>query len=107
MNYRHYVEKVLKEHLLTPSYQYLSQTIAINKTEDKKWRLKDLYNTNKDKLSQAEIHYFKRSFGNFYWHPIFYGMRKVHKSPITLRPVMRCINSFITFFSTWLDFRVK
>jgi hypothetical protein len=36
MNYRHYVEKVLKEHLLTPSYQYLSQTIAINKTEDKK-----------------------------------------------------------------------
>jgi len=107
MNYHHYVEQVLREHLLTPNYQHLSQTLAHNKIEDTKQKLKDLYRNNKNNLIQAEINYFKRSFGNFHRTPVFYGMPKVHKSPMTLRPVVSCINSFVSIFSTWLDFRMK
>jgi hypothetical protein len=107
MNYHHYIEQVLREHLLTPNYQHLSQTLAHNKIEDTKQKLKDLYRKNKNNLIQAEINYFKRSFGNFHQTPVFYGMPKVHKSPITLRPVVSCINSFVSIFSTWLDFRMK
>jgi hypothetical protein len=81
MNYHHYVEKVLREHRLTPNYQHLSQTIAHNKIEDTKQKLKDLYSKNKNNLIQAEVNYFKRSFGNFHPTPIFYGTPKVHKSP--------------------------
>jgi len=61
MNYCHYVEQVLKEHLLTPNYQYLSKTTASNRIEDTKQKLRDIYNTNKNKISQAEVNFFKRS----------------------------------------------
>jgi len=34
-------------------------------------------------------------------------MPKVHKTPLKLRPVVSCINSFNSIFSTWLDFKMK
>jgi hypothetical protein len=34
-------------------------------------------------------------------------MPKVHKKPTTLRPVVSCINSFLSIFSNWLDFKMK
>jgi len=34
-------------------------------------------------------------------------MPKVHKTPMTLHPVVSCINSFLSIFSNWLDFKMK
>ena len=34
-------------------------------------------------------------------------MPKVHKTPLKLRPVISCINSYSSIFSTWLDFKMK
>jgi hypothetical protein len=34
-------------------------------------------------------------------------MPKVHKNPMKLQPVVSCINSFPSIFSTWLDFKMK
>jgi hypothetical protein len=34
-------------------------------------------------------------------------MPKVHKNPIQLRPVVSCVNSFPSIFSTLLDFKMK
>jgi hypothetical protein len=34
-------------------------------------------------------------------------MPKIHKTPTQLRPVVSCVNSFPSIFSTWLDFRMK
>jgi hypothetical protein len=34
-------------------------------------------------------------------------MPKVHKKPTTLCPVVSCINSFLSIFSNWLDFKMK
>ena len=39
--------------------------------------------------------------------PIFYGMPKVHKNPLTFRPVVSCVNSFSSIFSNWLDYKMK
>jgi len=36
-----------------------------------------------------------------------YGLPKVHKTPMTLRPVVSSVNSFLSVFSTWLDYRMK
>jgi len=67
----------------------------------------DLYNRYKNKLSQAEVNYYKRSVTGFHRNPIFYSMPKVHKSQLSFRPVVSCINSFPSIFSTWLDFHMK
>lgn len=39
--------------------------------------------------------------------PIFYGMPKIHKTPMKLCQVVSCINSFPAIFSTWLDYKMK
>jgi hypothetical protein len=55
----------------------------------------------------VEFTYFQRSFKLKHRIPLFYGLPKVNKNPISLRPVVSCINSFSSIFSTWLDFKMK
>jgi hypothetical protein len=102
-----YVEQVLQEHLNTKHYQLLSDTESRNRYEAFKSALKDLITTNIDCLSKAEALYFQRSFKLRHRLPIFYGLPKVHKSPISLRPVVSSVNSFSSVFSNWLDFKMK
>jgi len=107
LDYKSYITQILIEHLLTSSYQQLSPTEAKQQSEFTKTQLMNLYNHHKHMLSQAEVDYFKRSVTGFHRNPIFYGMPKVHKSPLSFRPVVSCVNSFPSIFSTWLDFRMK
>ena len=107
MNYESYVQQVLSEHLLTSSYQFLEPNTANQRLLHTKNLLTTAFYNNKHLLSTAEITYFERSFKNQHRTPIFYGMPKVHKTPLKLRPVVSCINSFNSIFSTWLDFRMK
>jgi hypothetical protein len=102
-----YITQVLQEHLLNPTYLQLSPEIATCRIGQTKQLLIDAFNTYKDMLTQPEIDFFMRSFKNHHRTPIFYGMPKVHKTPMQLRPVVSCINSFPSIFSTWLDFRMK
>ncbi len=74
--------------------------------EDTKKRLLEALLLHKHSLSQAELNFFNRSFKKHHHIPIFYGMPKVHKSPLKLRPVVSCV-SFNAIFSIWLDFRMK
>jgi hypothetical protein len=39
--------------------------------------------------------------------PVFYGLPKVHKDPVSLRPVVSNTNSFLAIFSIWLDHKMK
>jgi len=89
-----YVNQVLQEHLNTKHYQLLSDTESRNRYEAFRTALKDLITTNIDCLSKAEVLYFQRSFKLRHRLPIFYGLPKVHKSPISLRPVVSSVNSF-------------
>jgi len=107
MNYRNYIECILQEHLLTTNYQQLPNEAALYRIESTKLKLRNVFNLHKNKLTQAEVNYFTRSFTDFHRNPVFYGMPKVHKSPLSFRPVVSCVNSFPSIFSTWLDFRMK
>jgi len=101
------MKQVLQELLTTRHYQLLSNTKSHNHFENFKSALKDLISTNLDCLLKPEIIYFQRSLKLKHRLPIFYGLLKVHKSPISLRPVVSSVNSLNSIFSNWLDFKMK
>jgi hypothetical protein len=82
MDKKSYIEKILQEHLLTTTYRQLSSTEANDILESTKTTLKDVINSNQDKLSTPESLYFYRAFKGRYRIPLFYGLPKVHKQPI-------------------------
>jgi hypothetical protein len=102
-----YMKQILQEHLTTKHYQLLSDTESRNRYEAFKSTLKELISTNIDCLSKPEVIYFQRSLKLRHRLPIFYGLPKVHKSLISLRPVVSSVNSFSSIFFNWLDFRMK
>jgi len=107
MNRDTYIKQVLTEHLLTSSYLQRNSAIAASQISHTKQILIETLQTYRHSPTQPEVDFFTRSFTNKHRTPIFYGMPKVHKTPLQLRPVVSCINSFPLIFSTWLDFRMK
>ncbi len=107
MDTKTYIKQILQEHLLTSHYQQLSKQDSLNHLENFKATLKDLISSNLNHLSKSEVIYFQRSFKIKHRLPIFYGLPKVHKVPISLRPVVSSVNSFSSVFSYWLDFKMK
>jgi hypothetical protein len=85
----------------------LSEQTAHSSLAETKQRPIDTFESHRHVLSQPEIDYFTRSFEEVHCIPIFYGMPKVHKTPVKMRPVVSCISSFGSIFSTWLDFKMK
>jgi len=106
MNRDAYIKQVLTEHLCMSSYLQINSTIAVHQIAHTKQRLIETFQAHRHTLTQPELDLFTRSFTNRHRIPIFYGMPKVHKTPLQLRPVVSCINSFPSIFSTWLDFRM-
>jgi hypothetical protein len=102
-----YIKQVLKEHLLTPTYKQLTYMEAKSKMDTIKANLKLLLSNNKNILSKSEWVYFDRSLQLHHRLPVFYGLPKVHKNPVTLRPVVSGINSLLSVFSNWLDYKLK
>ncbi len=107
MNKTTYIRQVLTEHLLTCTYRKLTSAEANSQIERVKSTLKTMINNNQDQLSKAEVTYFQRSLRLQHRLPIFYGLPKVHKSPVTLRPVVSGVNSLLAVFSNWLDYKLK
>jgi hypothetical protein len=102
-----YTKQILQDHLLTNNYQQLSNAAAQQRYDTVQNALKNLITSNRDAISKPELTYFQRSFKQRHRLPIFYGLPKVHKHPITLRPVVSSVNSFMSVFSNWLDFKMK
>jgi hypothetical protein len=75
--------------------------------EDLKLHLKNIIKLNQNSLPKAELTYFDRSLKSHFWLPIFYGPPKVHKTPISLQPVVSSTNSLLATFSIWLDYKMK
>ena len=102
-----YVKQILKDHLLTKDYSQLLSEEVKHKMENLKTLLKNLLDTHKNSLSKPETLYFQRSLQLFHKLPVFYGLPKAHKSPMTLCPVVSTCGSLLSIFSTWLDFKMK
>jgi hypothetical protein len=107
MDTKDYINLVLTEHLLTDSYLQLTEGEAKNKLSDIKATLKTLLADYASSLSKSESLFFKRSLQEHHRIPVFYGLPKVHKQPITLRPVVSTSGSLLALFSTWLDYKMK
>jgi hypothetical protein len=107
MDTKLYIEQVLNQHLLTDTYKQLSKEEANNKYELLKCSLKELVSQSQHNLSKQEMTYFQRSLLLCCRLPIFYGLPKVHKTPITLQPVMGSCGNFLSIFSNWLDYKMK
>ncbi len=107
MDLTKYSKQILQEHLLTKDYRQLTKDSACNEKEKIKCYLKSMISANRNLLPKAELIYFQRSFQLQHRLPIFYGLPKVHKNPISLRPVVSNTNSFLAIFSVWLDHKMK
>lgn len=70
-------------------------------------KLKTLISNHLNQITKAKATYFQRSLQLRHRLPIFYGIPKVHKSPVTLRPVVSSINGLLTVVSNWLDYKLK
>jgi hypothetical protein len=81
--------------------------MAVSKLSSTQSHLKKLINSNKWYLTSAEFTYFQQSFRPKHRLPLFHGLPEVHKTPVSLRPIVSCINSFASTFSIWLDFKMK
>jgi hypothetical protein len=103
-----YIRMGLEEHLLNGyAYRRLSPEEAsklVTKTEEE---LKQLVKDYAHCLSSAEDTYFTRSYNLRHRVPRFYLTMKVHKTPMTSRPVVSCVGSFNEIFSKWLDFQMS
>ena len=102
-----YIQQVLTKHLLSVDYKQLSEPEAKLIMSNTANTLKNLVNDHKNSLTKAESTYFQHNIHSYHRTPIFYGLPKVHKTPVTLRPVVSGSNSFLGIFSTWLDFKMK
>jgi hypothetical protein len=102
-----YVTQMLNEHLLTKDYIKLTQQEALDKLQQMKLLFKDLISSNKDLLSQPELIYFTRSLKSQHRIPLFYGLPKIYKNPISLCPIVSTTNSLSAIFSIWLDYKTK
>jgi hypothetical protein len=102
-----YVKQVLTEHLLTKDYKKLTKESARIQLDNIKAQLKSFITQHQTSLTKEEITYFQRSYKSYHRIPIFYGLPKVHKIPMTLRPVVSTSSSFLSIFSNWLDFKMK
>jgi hypothetical protein len=69
--------------------------------------LKDLLSKHANNLSKSKLTFFQCSLKEHHRLPIFYGLPKVHKQPISLRPVVSTSGSLLAIFSTWIDFKMK
>jgi len=102
-----YTRQMLSEHLLTKDYKQLSATEAKRILVKFKNTLQKLIANNQNLLSKAELLYFKRNLIAYHRIPIIYGLPKVHKTPLKLRPVVSGSNSLSAVASTWLDYKMK
>jgi hypothetical protein len=107
MDLKQYLHQILKEHLLSKDYKQLTRQSALNKMDDIKNSLKNIIKGHNNALSKAEVIYFQCSFQLKHRLPIFYGLPKVHKTPMSLCPVVSNTNSFLAIFSIWLDHKMK
>jgi len=102
-----YINTILNDHLFTNDYIKLSKNEAISKIQLQKDTLKTILKENQNILSQPEITYLSRSIKLQHRVPLFYRLPKVHKNPMSLRPVVSTANSLLSYFSNWADYKMK
>jgi hypothetical protein len=103
-----YIRMALTEHLQNGNaYRRLSPEEASRLVSKTETELKQLITEHAHCLSKAEHTYFERSYNLGHRIPKFYLTMKVHKTPMSSRPVVSCVGSFNEIFSKWLDYQMS
>ena len=71
------------------------------------WDLEQIVETHAAQLSPAESVYFKRLFKQTHRIKQFYISLKIHKKPMSSRPIVSCCGSLPEGCSKWLDYKMK
>ena len=110
MDIDEYVKIILTDHLLDKKrYTILSVEEAImarEKTHSDMWDLINQHNEAGD-FEKFEWDYFSRSYLRPTRNSKFYGLPKVHKQPLKLRPIVSSVNSEIEILSIFLDYQLQ
>jgi hypothetical protein len=99
-----FIKQVLEEHL-SNSNVYENITHRIQETQfDVDYRIRRFIEKNSRYLDEQSLTFFKRSL-NVYKNKVavFRATAKVHKNPVTLRPVVAKCGTAIESISKWLD----
>jgi hypothetical protein len=103
-----YLSKCLQLHLLCPrTFIRLTKEEALQKIRNTCINLNQIWLNHRKDLTDAENQYFQRAAKLDYRNPQFYLTIKVHKTPFKTRPIVSCINSYLSVFSRWLSYRFK
>ena len=112
MDRRHYIRRVLDEHLTDRNtYLKLEKNDAEKQLANIRDRLEFIFLHSiygKRLLTYKEQLFFDRAIlQTKHRIPTFYGLVKIHKSPWTLRPVVSCVGSLNAFVSSWIDYHLQ
>jgi hypothetical protein len=105
-----YVTRVLKEHLTdTRRYTQLSSEAAVNRRQQFTEKMFELADRFEYCLSATENKYFERQrilISNCRAAK-FYGIVKIHKNPVAIRPIVSCVNSELQILAKLLDYQLQ
>ena len=107
-----YIRDCLNGHLLkTQYYKLLSEAEMHSTLKSMKAKLADLYSTHRATLPEQHQQYFDRSFSLIDASPKriaqFYGLYKVHKKELAVRPVISCCGTYAQIYSKYVDYWLK
>jgi hypothetical protein len=103
-----YIERALKDHLLDrTTYTRLSPDDVRKSDKATEAELKALLTSYESILPEHEMVYFKRYLQQDHRQKQFYITLKVHKKPMSSRPIVSCCGSLTEGFSKWLDAKMK
>lgn len=102
-----YIERAILDHLgNSQAYERLHPPLALQIQADTKKEIMTLVHHFHHSLTTAEKTWFDRNAKLPSRTPQFYIMPKVHKTPLTTRPVVSCVGSFLEATSKWLDYQL-
>ena len=107
-----YIRDCLNGHILkTQYYKLLSEAELHSHLKSMQTKLADLYSTHRAILPEQHQKYFDRSFALIDASPKriaqFYGLYKVHKKELAVRPVISCCGTYAQIYSKYIDHWLK
>ena len=105
-----YIKMIIRDHLCdTNTYQRLSEAEAASNIKSIRTHIISWIDSHKHSLSKNEqkflLHHLQVSKKSPY--AIFYGMMKVHKTPLKTRPVVSYSGSIAWALGVWIDSKLQ
>ena len=99
-----YVRKCLQNHLLSNTYEQLTEQSAKDSTSDTRTRVVEFMSLHADFITEDDSTYLARYLDSVK-DPFayFYAMPKVHKKPWQTRPIVSVSGSLLYGLGKWLD----